>query len=76
MLIGAAIAAVGTALQTGAQNIPTLIAGRLIAGVAIGVIYFAIPQCRSRPPTIDATPDVLTSGKTSQKSRLQVIGKS
>jgi len=47
MLIGAAIAAVGTALQTGAQNIPTLIAGRLIAGIAIGVIYFAIPQYQS-----------------------------
>jgi MFS family permease len=76
MLIGAAIAAIGTALQTGAQDIPTLIAGRLIAGIAIGVIYFAIPQCKSRHPTIDATLDVLTSGKTSQKSRQQAIGKS
>ena len=56
MLIGATIAAIGTALQTGAQDIPTLIAGRLIAGLAIGVIYFAIPQCESQPPTINGDP--------------------
>lgn len=46
MLIGAVIAAIGTTLQTAAQDLGTLIAGRLIAGIAIGVIYFAIPQCR------------------------------
>ena len=52
MQIGAIVAIVGCTLQTGAQDIGMLIAGRLIAGVAIGIIYFAIPQYQSEiaPP--------------------------
>jgi MFS family permease len=51
--IGAVIAAIGTTLQTAAQETIMLIIGRLIAGIAIGVIYFAIPMFQSEisPPT-------------------------
>ncbi|KAF5537577.1 hypothetical protein FMEXI_9783 [Fusarium mexicanum] len=42
--IGAVVAALGTALQTAAENTAMLIVGRLIAGLAIGIIYFAIPM--------------------------------
>ncbi|KAF5603935.1 uncharacterized protein FSUBG_7033 [Fusarium subglutinans] len=42
--IGAVVAAIGTALQTAAVNTTMLIIGRLIAGLAIGIIYFAIPM--------------------------------
>ncbi|KAJ4385083.1 hypothetical protein N0V85_008260 [Neurospora sp. IMI 360204] len=45
--IGAVIAALGTALQTAAQETVLLIIGRLIAGLAIGIIYFAIPMFQS-----------------------------
>lgn len=45
--IGAVIAAVGTAIQTASVNTAMLIVGRLIAGLAIGIIYFAIPQFQS-----------------------------
>ncbi|KAI8622922.1 sugar porter family MFS transporter [Xylariaceae sp. FL1651] len=45
--VGAAIAIVGTALQTGAQEVVMLVLGRLIAGLAIGIIYFAIPMFQS-----------------------------
>ena len=45
--IGAVVAIVGTSLQTAASTVPTLIAGRLIAGLAIGIIYFAIPMYMS-----------------------------
>ena len=52
MQIGAIIAILGTTLQTAAMNVGTLIAGRLIAGLAIGIIYFAIPMYQSEiaPP--------------------------
>ena len=46
MRIGAIVAIVGTTLQTAAQNVAMLIVGRTIAGLAIGIIYFAIPQCK------------------------------
>ncbi|KAF4332219.1 hypothetical protein FBEOM_13980 [Fusarium beomiforme] len=42
--IGAIIAAIGTTLQTAATETIMLIFGRLIAGLAIGLIYFAIPM--------------------------------
>jgi MFS family permease len=42
--IGAVIAAIGTTLQTAATETIMLIFGRLIAGLAIGLIYFAIPM--------------------------------
>lgn len=45
--IGAVIAAIGTTLQTGAQETIMPIFGRLIAGLAIGIIYFAIPMFQS-----------------------------
>jgi MFS family permease len=45
--IGAVIAAIGTAIQTASVNTPQLVVGRLIAGLAIGIIYFAIPQFQS-----------------------------
>lgn len=40
--IGAIIAAIGTTLQTAAMETIMLIFGRLVAGLAIGLIYFAI----------------------------------
>jgi MFS family permease len=45
--IGAAVAAIGTAMQTAAQDTILLIFGRLVAGLAIGIIYFAIPMYQS-----------------------------
>ncbi|KAK4144165.1 general substrate transporter [Dichotomopilus funicola] len=45
--IGAVIAAIGTTLQTAAQESIMLIIGRLVTGLAIGVIYFAIPMFQS-----------------------------
>lgn len=52
MRIGAIISIIGCTLQTAAQEIGMLIAGRLIAGLAIGIIYFAVPQYQSEiaPP--------------------------
>lgn len=47
MRIGAAVAIVGTTLQTAAPDVAVLIVGRLVAGLAIGIIYFAIPQCET-----------------------------
>ncbi|PIB00763.1 putative metabolite transport protein [Cercospora beticola] len=50
--IGAIVAIIGCSLQTGAQEVGMLIAGRLIAGLAIGIVCFAIPQYQSElaPP--------------------------
>ncbi|KAH7312708.1 MFS transporter [Stachybotrys elegans] len=50
--IGALIAAVGTAMQTAAYENVLLIFGRLVAGLAIGIIYFPIPMFLSEisPP--------------------------
>jgi MFS family permease len=50
--VGAVIAIIGTTLQTAAQEVAMLIAGRIITGFAIGIIYFAIPQYQSElaPP--------------------------
>ncbi|KAI1029063.1 hypothetical protein LB504_012962 [Fusarium proliferatum] len=42
--IGAVIATIGTTLQTAAMETIMLIFGRLVAGLAIGLIYFAIPM--------------------------------
>ncbi|KAM0326714.1 hypothetical protein ACHAQA_006587 [Verticillium albo-atrum] len=47
MQIGAVVATIGTAMQTAAFEVITLIFGRLIAGLAIGIIYFAIPMYQS-----------------------------
>ncbi|KAK7398746.1 hypothetical protein QQX98_011890 [Neonectria punicea] len=47
MQIGAVIAIVGTSMQTAAFEVITLMFGRLIAGLAIGIIYFAIPMFQS-----------------------------
>lgn len=45
--IGAVVAAIGTAMQTAAHETILLLIGRLIAGLAIGLIYFAIPMFQS-----------------------------
>jgi MFS family permease len=45
--IGAVVSIIGTTFQTAAFNVPLLIAGRVIAGLAIGIIYFAIPMYMS-----------------------------
>lgn len=45
--IGAVVAAIGTTLQTAAHETILLLIGRLIAGLAIGLIYFAIPMFQS-----------------------------
>ncbi|KAI1818676.1 sugar porter family MFS transporter [Poronia punctata] len=45
--VGAIIAIIGTALQTAAQEVVMLVFGRLVAGLAIGIIYFAIPMFQS-----------------------------
>ncbi|PVH98352.1 general substrate transporter [Periconia macrospinosa] len=52
MRVGAIVAIVGCTLQTAAQEIGMLITGRLIAGLAVGIIYFAVPQYQSEiaPP--------------------------
>ncbi|CAI6339396.1 unnamed protein product [Periconia digitata] len=52
MAIGAIVSIIGCTLQTAAQEIGMLITGRLIAGLAVGIIYFAIPQYQSEiaPP--------------------------
>jgi sugar porter (SP) family MFS transporter len=45
--IGAVVSIIGTTFQTAAFNVPLLIVGRVIAGLAIGIIYFAIPMYMS-----------------------------
>ncbi|KAH8776193.1 general substrate transporter [Hyaloscypha finlandica] len=45
--IGAVVSIIGTTFQTAAFNVPLLIVGRIIAGLAIGIIYFAIPMYMS-----------------------------
>lgn len=42
--LGSTIALVGCIIQTGAPNIAALIAGRLIAGIAIGVLTMIVPM--------------------------------
>jgi MFS family permease len=42
--LGSVIAAVGCAIQAGAPNVGALIAGRFIAGVAIGVLSMIVPM--------------------------------
>lgn len=44
--VGAAIAAVGCAIQAGAINSRMLIAGRFIAGLAIGELSMIVPVSR------------------------------
>jgi sugar porter (SP) family MFS transporter len=50
--IGAAVAMLGCSLQTGARNIPMLIVGRAIAGLAIGCLSMIVPLYQSEisPP--------------------------
>jgi sugar porter (SP) family MFS transporter len=50
--LGAAIATVGCAIQTGAVHISMLIIGRFIAGIAIGVLSMIVPvyQAEISPP--------------------------
>ena len=43
IFVGGAISTVGCALQAGAANIPMLIAGRVIAGVSVGILTAIVP---------------------------------
>ena len=54
IFIGSIFAALGGALQGGANNVAMMIVGRLIAGVAIGILSATIPNYCSEvaPPTI------------------------
>jgi len=47
IMLGALIALVGCALQTGAVNIAMLVVGRLIAGLAIGILTMVVPLMNS-----------------------------
>ena len=44
VFIGACISVLGCALQGGAVNIGMMIAGRLIAGVAVGILSAVVPM--------------------------------
>ena len=44
VFVGAVISTIGCALQGGAVNIPMIIAGRLIAGVAVGLLSALVPM--------------------------------
>ncbi len=44
VFIGACISVLGCALQGGAKNIPMMIAGRFIAGVAVGLLSAVVPM--------------------------------
>ncbi|EJD39501.1 general substrate transporter [Auricularia subglabra TFB-10046 SS5] len=50
--IGSLVACFGCALQTGAQNVAFLIAGRIVAGLAIGCLSMVVPLYQSEisPP--------------------------
>ncbi|CAA7265582.1 unnamed protein product [Cyclocybe aegerita] len=52
--IGCIIALWGCAMQTGANNVATLLTGRIIAGVAIGVLSMTVPLYNTEvaPPKI------------------------
>ncbi|KAH8799763.1 MFS transporter [Xylogone sp. PMI_703] len=43
IIVAAAVVAIGTAIQTAAQNVGMLIAGRVIAGLAVGVLLSIVP---------------------------------
>lgn len=43
LLVGAAIATVGCALQTSAQSLAMMLVGRIVAGLAIGVLTMSVP---------------------------------
>ena len=44
VFIGACISVLGCALQGGARNIPMMIAGRFIAGIAVGLLSAVVPM--------------------------------
>ncbi|KAH7348893.1 general substrate transporter [Rhexocercosporidium sp. MPI-PUGE-AT-0058] len=44
VFIGAVISTLGCALQAGAVNIPMMIAGRFIAGIAVGLLSAVVPM--------------------------------
>jgi MFS family permease len=44
VFVGSVLASLGGALQGGAANIPMMIAGRLIAGMAIGLLSAVVPM--------------------------------
>ena len=44
IMVGAVIAIVGCAIQTGAVHVAMMVIGRLIAGVAIGILSMVVPM--------------------------------
>ncbi|KZV86359.1 general substrate transporter [Exidia glandulosa HHB12029] len=52
IMVGSLVACLGCALQTSAQNVAYLIAGRIIAGLAIGCLSMVVPLYQSEisPP--------------------------
>jgi MFS family permease len=44
VFLGGCISAFGCALQAGAATIPMLITGRLIAGIAVGILSAVVPM--------------------------------
>jgi sugar porter (SP) family MFS transporter len=51
VFIGALISCLGCALQGGAANIPMIIAGRFIAGIAVGILSAVVPMYSSEIAT-------------------------
>ncbi|KAK5236694.1 hypothetical protein LTR47_002646, partial [Exophiala xenobiotica] len=51
--VGSLVALIGTAIQTGSVTVGMFICGRIIAGIAIGMLYSAIPTYMSElaPPS-------------------------
>jgi hypothetical protein len=47
VLIGACINLLGAALQTGAQNLGMILAGRILAGWAVGLMSMSVPVYQS-----------------------------
>lgn len=52
VFIGACISILSCALQAGARNIPMMIAGRIIAGVAVGLLSAVVPMYCVSPLTV------------------------
>lgn len=71
VFIGACISVLGCALQGGARNIPMMIAGRFIAGIAVGLLSAVVPMyCVSRSSKSSGE---FADSKSSPKSQLLKI---
>lgn len=53
IFVGGLISTIGCSLQAGAANVPMLIAGRVIAGVSIGILSAIVPMyCVRKTPLL------------------------